>query len=291
MQVDAVGGDGNAVVRHLALEDHLLRHFLFAHQRRLSKRAERRRGVNDISVLKADPVLLQVLQNLLALTAALNSALCIILRAVLAADIAGHLHAEVSFPDQREEVNRTIGDLLHIRLVGRDDVLDVSHPEHQRHGALAPDAAAFGAGHLRDGGSAGAVDDALGQDDLTPGAILDHAADHLVAFLQNLGELGVEIHLYAVLRHQLIGGELERLGIPRRDLQIVFAARGVERIILVRADQVVAANRAALFDHTRDQLVENALDQDLVAGDRHARLAVCNISVCQQSAQRTEVLD
>ena len=94
-----------------------------------------------------------------------------------------------------------------------------------------------------------------------------------------------------MLRHQLIGGELERLGIPRRDLQIVFAARGVERIILVRADQIVAANRAALFDHTRDQLVENALDQDLVAGDRHARLAVCNISVCQQSAQRTEVLD
>ena len=62
----------------------------------------------------------------------------------------------------------------------------------------------------------------------------------------------------------LVCGELEALRVKNRELKILFAAGTVERIILIRMDQLVRRDRTAAANHFVLDALPHALDQELV---------------------------
>ena len=70
----------------------------------------------------------------------------------------------------------------------------------------------------------------------------------------------------------LVCGELEALRVKNRELKILFAAGTVERIILIRMDQLVRRDRTAAANHFVLDALPHALDQELVTAANNAAL-------------------
>ena len=70
----------------------------------------------------------------------------------------------------------------------------------------------------------------------------------------------------------LVCGELEAFRVKDRELKILFAAGAVERIILIRMDQLVSGDRTAAANHFVLDALPHALDQEPVAAANDAAL-------------------